>query len=59
MVADDRDDLLGRLVELGLVPDQRVTVLAAAPRGGVRVRVGEHDVEVPPELSDRVLVRPD
>ncbi|MBA2319354.1 MAG: metal-dependent transcriptional regulator, partial [Euzebyales bacterium] len=59
MVADDRDDLLARLVALGLVPDQRVRVVGTAPRGGVRVRVTDRDLDVAAELADRVLVRPD
>lgn len=58
MVGDDRTDLLERMVDLGILPDQAVTVLNRAD-DTLTVRVGEHDVlQVSTDLADRVYVVP-
>ena len=56
MVADDRNDLVERMVELGILPDQAISVVRPDPDGFI-VRVGEHDLlRVSTELADRVYV---
>lgn len=58
MVGDDRNDLLERLVSLGILPDQAITVLSRDDEG-LMVRVGDHDVlRVADDLADRVYVVP-
>lgn len=56
-VADDDADLLARLVDLGVLPQRPVTVIAH-DADGVRVRTGEREVCLPEELAVRVSVEP-
>ncbi|MBW3602685.1 MAG: metal ABC transporter permease [Actinobacteria bacterium] len=58
MVGDVREDLLVRMVDLGIVPRRSVTVLHRGP-GRVRARVGDREVDVPADVAERVFVVPD
>ncbi|CAN5362649.1 hypothetical protein BH20ACT9_BH20ACT9_12440 [soil metagenome] len=58
MVGDDREDLLERMVGLGIVPRRSVTVLHRGP-GRLRARVGDREVDVPADVAERVFVIPD
>lgn len=57
MVGDDRDDLLGEMMRLGLLPRREVTVRGRAG-GHLRVLIGDTEVELPAEIADRVYVVP-
>lgn len=56
MVSDDRNDLLGRMVSLGILPGSSIVVLRQGDDGPI-VRVDERDtVHVPTAVADRVFV---
>lgn len=55
MVADDRDDLLRGMMDLGIVPGAAVTVVRR-DRLGLLVRLGGRDVVLGDELATRVYV---
>ncbi len=58
MISDDRSDLLGEMVRLGILPEANVAVLARGA-GGVRVRInGGADVTVSSDIASRVFVMP-
>lgn len=56
-VADDDADLLARLVDLGILPQRPVTVVTH-DADGMRVRLGDRELELPEELAVRVAVEP-
>jgi manganese transport system permease protein len=55
MVADDRDDLLRRMVALGVIPDAAIDVLGR-DAGLLRVRIDGREARVPEEIATRVYV---
>jgi Mn-dependent DtxR family transcriptional regulator len=58
MISDDRCDLLGEMVRLGILPASTVAVVARGP-DGVRMRINDGDaVTVSPEIASRVFVMP-
>ena len=58
MISDDRSDLLGEMVRLGILPQSQVTVLARDP-DGVRMRINDRDaVSVSSDIATRVFVMP-
>jgi ABC-type Mn2+/Zn2+ transport system permease subunit/Mn-dependent DtxR family transcriptional regulator len=57
MVADDRGDLLEAMVDMGILPQRQVAVVARGD-GAYRVRVGDREVAVPGEVAERVYVIP-
>lgn len=60
MISDDRSDLLGEMVRLGILPESTITVLGpGAGDGGVRVRINEGTaVSVSGDIAERVFVMP-
>ena len=59
MVGDDRNDLVERMVECGILPDQAITIIRPEGEGFI-IRVGRDDVlYVEIEVADRVYVIPD
>lgn len=57
MVSDDREDALRRMVGLGVLPHEIVTLLGGGATGS-RVRIGEREVEIPAEIAQRIFVVP-
>lgn len=58
MISDDRSDLLGEMVRLGILPESNLTVLARDD-GGVRVCINEGTaVTVSGDIAERVFVMP-
>jgi ABC-type Mn2+/Zn2+ transport system permease subunit/Mn-dependent DtxR family transcriptional regulator/Fe2+ transport system protein FeoA len=57
MVRDDREESLRRMVSLGILPHEIVTVLGSSQLGP-RVRIGEREVAIPADIAQRVFVVP-
>ncbi len=58
MISDDRSDLLGEMVRLGILPESTVAVVARGP-DGVRMRINDGEtVTVSPDIASRVFVMP-
>jgi manganese/iron transport system permease protein len=58
MISDDRSDLLGDMVRLGILPESSVTVVTNGP-DGVRMRINDGEVvSVSPDIASRVFVMP-
>lgn len=58
MISDDRSDLLGEMVRLGILPESNLTVLARED-GGLRVRINEGAaVTLSGDIAQRVFVMP-
>lgn len=58
MISDDRSDLLGEMVRLGILPESKVAVVARGP-DGVRMRINDGEaVTVSPDIASRVFVMP-
>lgn len=55
MMRDDREELVRRMVEFGLVPGAALRVEAVAP-AGVTATVADRRVTVPPEIAARIFV---
>ncbi len=59
MVGDDRNDLMERMVDCGILPDQAITIIRPEGEGFI-IRVGQDDLlHVAMEIADRVYVIPD
>lgn len=58
MISDDRSDLLGEMVRLGILPESNVSVLAEGP-DGKHVRINEGAVvTISSDIASRVFVMP-
>ena len=58
MISDDRSDLLGEMVRLGILPESNVSVLTLG-EDGMRVRINEAAVvTVSPDIASRVFLMP-
>jgi len=58
MISDDRADLVGEMVRLGILPDATITVLAREA-GGLRVRIDKAELTgLSAEIAQRVFVMP-
>ena len=58
MISDDRADLLGEMVRLGILPDARITVVSRAA-AGLLVRINDGaPARVTPDIASRVFVMP-
>ncbi len=58
MISDDRSDLLGEMVRLGILPESNVSVLAQGP-DGMRVCINQAAaVTVSSDIASRVFVMP-
>jgi manganese/iron transport system permease protein len=58
MVADDRADLLDRIIDLGIVPGRALVLAGHTSSSGFRVQLNDAEHELPTELVERIFAVP-